>query len=134
MQWKAHDGIILKCDWNPVNNLIISGGEDCKYKLWDSYGRQLYSSYINDYPITCLAWAPDGDLFAVGAYNTLRLCDKSGWSYSLEKPNIGSTFSMSWSSDSTQLVCGCGSGHVVVGNVIEKFLEFIFIFYFWIWF
>ena len=42
------------------------------------------------------------------------------WSNSLEKPNIGSVFSMSWSSDSTQIVCGCGSGHVVVGNVIER--------------
>ncbi len=76
--WKAHDGIVLKCDWNPVNNLIVSGGEDCKYKLWDSYGRPLYSSYIHEYPITCIAWAPDGELFAVGSYNTLRLSDKSG--------------------------------------------------------
>ena len=33
MQWKAHDGVILKVDWNPVNNLILSGGEDCKYKV-----------------------------------------------------------------------------------------------------
>ena len=32
-QWKAHDGIVLKVDWNPINNLIISGGEDCKYKV-----------------------------------------------------------------------------------------------------
>lgn len=33
IQWKAHDQIILKCDWNTVNNLIISGGEDCRYKV-----------------------------------------------------------------------------------------------------
>lgn len=32
-QWKGHDGIVLKVDWNPINNLIISGGEDCKYKV-----------------------------------------------------------------------------------------------------
>ncbi|GAA6099320.1 intraflagellar transport protein 80 homolog isoform X1, partial [Tachysurus ichikawai] len=32
VQWKAHDGIILKVDWNSVNDLILSGGEDCKYK------------------------------------------------------------------------------------------------------
>ena len=30
---------------------------------------------------------------------------------------------MSWSSDSTRIVCGCGSGHVVVGNVIERRME-----------
>lgn len=33
LQWKAHDGVVLKVDWNPINNLIISGGEDCKYKV-----------------------------------------------------------------------------------------------------
>jgi intraflagellar transport protein 80 len=32
-QWKAHDGLILKVAWNPSNNLIISGGEDCRYKV-----------------------------------------------------------------------------------------------------
>lgn len=39
LQWKAHDGVVLACDWNPGNNLIISSGEDCKYRVWDSYGR-----------------------------------------------------------------------------------------------
>ena len=29
-QWKAHDAPVLQADWNPVNNLIVSGGEDCK--------------------------------------------------------------------------------------------------------
>ena len=78
MQWKAHDGVILKVDWNPVNNLILSGGEDCRYRVWDSYGRQLFSSHPNDYPIMSVAWAPDGELFAIGSFNTLRLCDQSG--------------------------------------------------------
>jgi intraflagellar transport protein 80 len=32
-QWKAHDGLILKVVWNPSNNLIISGGEDCRYRV-----------------------------------------------------------------------------------------------------
>lgn len=37
-QWKAHEGLVLKIDWCPTNNLIVSCGEDCKYKVWDSYG------------------------------------------------------------------------------------------------
>ncbi|XP_048859543.1 intraflagellar transport protein 80 homolog isoform X3 [Brienomyrus brachyistius] len=78
LQWKAHDGVILKVDWNAVNDLILSGGEDCKYKVWDSYGQPLYSSAVHDYPITSVAWAPDGEVFAVGSFNTLRLCDKTG--------------------------------------------------------
>nr|XP_057935123.1 intraflagellar transport protein 80 homolog isoform X3 [Doryrhamphus excisus] len=78
IQWKAHNGVILKVDWNAVNDLILSGGEDCKYKVWDSFGRLLYSSLSHDYPVTSLSWAPDGEVFAVGSFNTLRLCDKTG--------------------------------------------------------
>uniref|UniRef100_W5L312 Intraflagellar transport 80 homolog (Chlamydomonas) n=1 Tax=Astyanax mexicanus TaxID=7994 RepID=W5L312_ASTMX len=120
LQWKAHDGIILKVDWNSMNDLILSGGEDCKYKVWDSYGRLLYSSSSNDYPVTSVAWAPDGEVFAVGSFNTLRLCDKTGWSYALEKPNTGSVFSLAWSADGTQLAGACGNGHVIFAHIVEQ--------------
>lgn len=122
-QWKAHDGLILKLDWNTVNNTIISGGEDCKYKVWDVYGRALFSSTSHDYPITSVSWAPDGELFAVGSYNTLRLCDKAGWSYALEKPNTGSLFNIAWASDGTQLAAACGNSQVIIAHVIERRVE-----------
>lgn len=38
----------------------------------------MYSSAAHDYPITSLAWTPNGELFAVGSFNTLRLCDQAG--------------------------------------------------------
>ena len=60
VQWKAHDGIVLKCDWNASNNMIVSCGEDCKYKIWDSYGRLLFSSNPYDYVVTSVGWAPNG--------------------------------------------------------------------------
>uniref|UniRef100_A0A3Q4BDA6 Uncharacterized protein n=1 Tax=Mola mola TaxID=94237 RepID=A0A3Q4BDA6_MOLML len=122
-QWKAHDGLVLKVDWNSVNDLILSGGEDCKYKVWDSFGRLLYSSSSHDYPITSLSWAPDGEVFSVGSFNTLRLCDKTGWSYALEKPNTGSVFSLAWSADGTQLAGACGNGHVIFAHVVEQHWE-----------
>ncbi|XP_022247668.1 intraflagellar transport protein 80 homolog [Limulus polyphemus] len=123
LQWKAHDGLVLKVSWNPNNNIIVSGAEDCKYKVWDTYGRVLYSSQPHDYPITSVSWSPDGELFAVGSFNTLRLCDKIGWSYSLDKPQTQSIFSLAWSSDGTQIAGACGNGHVVFAHVIERRLE-----------
>lgn len=78
VQWKAHDGIILSVDWSHVHGTIVSCGEDCKYKVWDSMGRQLYQSAPLEHVVTAVAWAPGGDVFAVGSFNQLRLCDKTG--------------------------------------------------------
>ncbi|XP_065832392.1 uncharacterized protein [Oscarella lobularis] len=60
--WKAHENLILKVDWSPVNNLIISGSEDRRYKVWDSFGRLIYSSQP---PITSVSWSFDSQLFAI---------------------------------------------------------------------
>ena len=38
----------------------------------------MYSSSAHDYPITSVGWTPDGEMFAIGSFNTLRLCDKAG--------------------------------------------------------
>ncbi|XP_037779617.1 intraflagellar transport protein 80 homolog [Penaeus monodon] len=123
IQWKAHDGVILKVAWNPNTGLILSGGEDTRYRVWDNFGRQLYSSSQHHHPITSLSWSPDGQLFAAGSFNTLRLCDKAGWCHSLEKPNTGSIFNLAWSSDGTQVAGACGNGHVIFAHVIESHLE-----------
>ncbi|XP_063603960.1 intraflagellar transport protein 80 homolog [Penaeus indicus] len=123
IQWKAHDGVILKVAWNPNTGLILSGGEDTRYRVWDNFGRQLYSSSQHHHPITSLSWSPDGQLFAAGSFNTLRLCDKAGWCHSLEKPNTGSIFNLAWSSDGTQVAGACGNGHVIFAHVIENHLE-----------
>ncbi|XP_040569650.2 intraflagellar transport protein 80 homolog [Lepeophtheirus salmonis] len=123
LQWRAHEGVVLCLDWSPSAGRIISGAEDCRYKVWDQYGRQLYSSSQHDYPITSLSWSGDGLLFAVGSFNTLRLCDKIGWSHSLDKPETGSIYKIAWSNDGTQLAGACGRGHVIFAHVIDKRLE-----------
>ncbi|XP_026683019.1 intraflagellar transport protein 80 homolog [Diaphorina citri] len=119
-KWQAHDGLILKVAWCSSTDLILSGGEDCKYKVWDTDGRQLYSSLTHDHPISSLAWAPGGDMFAVGSYNTLRLCDKVGWSHSLDKPDTGSVYDLVWSNDATQIAGACANGSLLLGTIIQR--------------
>ena len=123
IQWKAHDSQVLKVDWNPLSNTIVSGGEDGKYKVWDSFGRLLYSSTAFDYSITSVSWSPNGELFAVGSFNTLKICDKSGWTISRSTTNnTGAILDISWTSDGTQLAAAGGSGKVCFGNVVGKSL------------
>lgn len=122
IQWKAHDGSILCLDWNPINNRLISGGEDRVYRVWDAFGRQLYQSAPCEHVITSIAWCPNGGTFAVGSYNLLRLCDQTGWSYCRERPACGSLMDIAWASDSTQLVAAGGNGAAVFAQVIDRVL------------
>jgi intraflagellar transport protein 80 len=123
VKWKAHDGAVMKADWNPVTNLVVTGGEDRRYKVWDTYGRQLFQSRPFDYVITSVAWCPSGEFFCAGAYNFLRLCDKTGWSYCRERPESGSIMQQAWTADGTQLACAGGNGAVVFAQVVERACE-----------
>jgi len=120
MQWNAHEGVVLCADWNPVNNLVISGGEDCRYKVWDAYGRLLFQSSPAENTLTSVSWRPDGELFAVGGFNQLSVCDKRGWAYSREKSTSGSVMSLSWTSDGTQVAGACACGNVLFGQLVDR--------------
>lgn len=103
LKWKAHDELILCLDWSQANKLILSGGEDKKYKVWDQYGRNLYTSSPFNTVITSISWAPSGEYFAVGSFENIRLCNKTGWSYSFSKVQTGGVLSLGWNSEGTTL-------------------------------
>ena len=51
-------------------------------QVWDSLGRLLYQSAPQDHVVTAVAWSPSSDLFAVGSFNTVSLCGRSGSAFS----------------------------------------------------
>ncbi|XP_045512277.1 intraflagellar transport protein 80 homolog isoform X1 [Pieris brassicae] len=119
-KWKAHEGLILCVAWNPNHNLIISGGEDGYAKIWDTFGQQVSISVKHDQPLTSVTWSPTGNMFVLGSYNLIRLCDLNGRSYCLDRPSTGSIYSISWSSDGTQLAAACANCHVLFAHIIER--------------
>mmetsp|Transcript_12473 Transcript_12473/g.33372 ORF Transcript_12473/g.33372 Transcript_12473/m.33372 type:complete len:742 (-) Transcript_12473:178-2403(-) len=124
IQWRAHDLNTLCVDWNPISNLIVSAGEDCRYKVWDSFGRQMYASPAMRHPITAVRWSPDGDYFGIGAFETLWLCDRNGVPQAKEAPRHGSIFTIDWTPDGTEMACGCGSGDVAFGQIVGRRVQY----------
>ncbi|GAB5361091.1 hypothetical protein AAMO2058_000684800 [Amorphochlora amoebiformis] len=121
IKWKAHDAIVLAVDWNPINNLIISGGEDCKYKIWDSFGRQIFASNPLSMTVTSVSWAPKGDVFAIGSFCRILLCDRHGWAQSSQTcKDSGSFYQLAWTHDGTQVAGAGASGMVWFGQKIGE--------------
>lgn len=78
IKWKAHDGLVLCLSWSNNTNLIASGGEDCRYKLWDTHGALIFSSSADEQSITSLEFSSNGEMLAIGGFNMLKLCHSSG--------------------------------------------------------
>ena len=77
-QWKAHDSVILIVAWSLKSNLIASGSEDCRYKIWDSRGQLLFNSIPQTHPISCIAWSPDGMFCAFANFSTICITSSFG--------------------------------------------------------
>jgi len=53
----------------------------------------------------------------------LRLCDKSGWSHSFDKPSSGSLLNLSWTNDGTVVAGAGGNGACAFGYIVDRKLN-----------
>jgi len=127
IQWDGQPedkGVIMSVDWNNVNNHIVSGGEDCCYRVFDAFGLPLYISSPHEHVITSVSWRPNGQSFAVGTFNLLRVCDQTGWTDCRVRHEAGSVVKCRWSPDGTQIAGACGGGSIVKGEIVDRTLEY----------
>ncbi|XP_017852238.2 LOW QUALITY PROTEIN: intraflagellar transport protein 80 homolog [Drosophila busckii] len=123
IRWRAHDGLVLSLSWSAQSNIIASGGEDFRFKIWDAQGASLYSSAAEEYAITSVAFNPEKDLLLVGTVTCSSLCHSTGWCYNSERftaPSVGSFHTLAWSADGTQVACGTATGQLIMGYAVEQ--------------
>lgn len=122
-EWLAHDGLVLSLHWSPLNGFILSASEDARVKMWDINGRLLFVSAQTATVPSCVSWSPDGNMFAICTFDSLKLHDSSGTCLSVEKLSSEGIQLLAWSPDSNQLSSVCASGQVIFSYVIERVLE-----------
>jgi intraflagellar transport protein 80 len=105
IQWEAQppeSGDILTVDWSPQAKKILCGGEDGRFRLFDSSGNLVYTSPCHDYIISSVAWSPYGSHFLVSSHNQIELCDQSGRKYDGQALTKGSVTKVQWSLNGTK--------------------------------
>ena len=123
LRWKAHDGVVLSCDWCALTRVIVSGGEDCRYKTWDEHGLLLFQSSRLDHVVASVRWNPAGDAFAVGSFDSITLCDATGFTSGKTPVDAGTVLKLAWSPDGASVAGAGGNGAVVFGSVAERRIE-----------
>ena len=129
VEWKVsldQDGsaVALVVDWNNALDLILCGGEDCRYRVYDSTGTCLFLSSQLMHPITSAAWMLSGEAFVIGSYKSIHLCDREGLyasHYNVESNS--SILDLHFVEYSSKIIAGCSNGNIVLANIIGKTVE-----------
>ena len=121
--WSAHSSAVLCCDWHSISGCLLSGGEDGTYRVWSEYGDLLYSSRPVEFAVSAVRWSPSGRYFAVGSFNLICLCDRTGWTYSRHRCSAGSLLAIDWTHDGTHLAAAGSNGTLVLGQLVERNTE-----------
>lgn len=119
--WKAHNGTVTCADWSAVTGLIVTGGEDCKCRVWDGEGRNIATANPTSQVVTTVAWRHDGEQFGIGTFEEVRVCDKAGWTRArASAAGMGSIFKLAWRPDGTKIACATGNGGVATADVFGQ--------------
>ena len=111
-------------DWSVRTNLIVCGGENCRYMIYNIEGHLLYTSELHSDPILSLSWSPTGEFFAVGTFGKILLSNLMGYIHTSHNTGIHSSIiNTFWSTEQSHLITTCSDGSSMKLELVGKRVE-----------
>jgi len=117
--WQAHAGSILQADYNETFCLVISSGEDRKFKIWNDHGLLLYTSQQFAFPFYSLQWSPLGTFLGI-ANNEFVLGDHTGRIISRLNVPECTAVDAAWNRDGSHFAVAGADGNIYFGEIVNR--------------
>ncbi len=125
----GHTSFVNGFGWSLDGNIFVTASEDAKIRLWDPNGWneiKVLSEHYESY--TCLAWAPNGQNFAVGSWTyknkLIRIYNRDGESTQTLEGGQDKVMALDWSKNGKWIASGSSDKTVLIfkpdGTQLEK--------------
>ncbi|MHA1268512.1 MAG: WD40 repeat domain-containing protein [Candidatus Helarchaeota archaeon] len=125
----GHADFVNGLGWSSDGSIFITASDDAKIRLLNAQDWteiKLLSEYYES--ATSMAWAPDGQKFAIGAWTYskkhVRIYDLEGNSVQVLEGNKDKIMALEWSKDGNWIISGSSDKTVLIfdpeGKVLEK--------------
>ncbi len=123
--WQAHDGMLALVA-SPNQPLAVTGGQDGKFKLWNTQNAQLVAEHSTGAAwAECAAWSPDGQYCVIGGGKYIIVMRANGEIIYRSNVHESTVSGIAWHPSSQRFATACFGG-VRIFNVdapeIEQFL------------
>ena len=107
---RAHKNGLITLALSPIENKLVSGGQDGAAKLWDGEKGTLIKEIKAGGWVENASWSPDGNFVAISSGNNFFLLDREGNEVGKSNPHHSTISALAWRSDSKKLASASYGG------------------------
>jgi WD40 repeat protein len=106
----AHPGGVLALGWSPGGELVATGGQGERARVWGAGGELLHELPGGGPWVEHVAWAPRGDRLATGSGRAVRVWGRGAEPIVEAGPLASTVTGLAWRADGNALAAACYGG------------------------
>ncbi len=122
-EWQAHDAMLCLAV-SPQQSLVVSGGQDGRFKLWNLDTFSLLADHqANSAWVECAVWSPNGNYAVLGTGPRVALIDSNGKLIYQSEKHESTVSSICWHPNGLSFATACFGGVRIFGLTASEPLQ-----------